>query len=232
MAYVVRTIGEQVYQNIWLDIRDGVFAPGAKLTIKALEERLGVSSSPIREALSRLQQDGVIEYQPNIGMRVLEYSAEDIRELYSLMAELDVLALHFAFGGPLRTELLKALPLHQKEALAALSAPNPALWEKLSDEFHLLFYQYCQNSRLCSIAEKMRMQLTFFSFRYQKEAPNREQIQKEHDAIITLLLKKDLSAAEQALRSHYKTSMKFAEQALLNGLSSKQVSLTDSLTAH
>lgn len=214
MAGVVRTIGEQVYQNIWLDIRDGVFAPGTKLTVKALEERLGVSSSPIREALSRLQQDGVIEYQPNIGMRVLEYSAKDIRELYSLMAELDVLALHFAFDGPQQRELLEALSQHRKEANAALALSQTSVWEKLSDEFHLLFYKYCQNSRLCVIAEKMRMQLTFFSYRYQKEAPNREQIQKEHETVITLLLKKDLSAAEQALRSHYRTSMMLASHTV------------------
>ena len=64
----IKTVTEQIYSVIKQDILSQKLLPGEKLTTKALQDKLGVSSTPIREALTHLQQDGLIEYQPNIGM--------------------------------------------------------------------------------------------------------------------------------------------------------------------
>ncbi|MCB5577836.1 GntR family transcriptional regulator [[Ruminococcus] gnavus] len=56
---------------------------GEKLTLKVLKERFQVSSSPIREALTRLTQDQLVSYYSNIGVNVISYTANDLREIYS-----------------------------------------------------------------------------------------------------------------------------------------------------
>ena len=79
----IKTIAEQIYMLIRSDILHHKLTGGERLTMKFLQERLGVSSSPIREALTRLQQDGLVEYQPNVGMRVTKFSAKDVNDIYA-----------------------------------------------------------------------------------------------------------------------------------------------------
>ena len=85
----IKTIAEQIYMLIRSDILHHKLTGGERLTMKFLQERLGVSSSPIREALTRLQQDGLVEYQPNVGMRVTKFSAKDVNDIYAFMRELE-----------------------------------------------------------------------------------------------------------------------------------------------
>ena len=96
----IKTIAEQIYMLIRSDILHHKLTGGERLTMKFLQERLGVSSSPIREALTRLQQDGLVEYQPNVGMRVTKFSAKDVNDIYAFMRELECAACVSPASGP------------------------------------------------------------------------------------------------------------------------------------
>ena len=79
------TLSEQIYQILRNDILTQKIPCGEKLTLKLLQERFQVSSTPIREALTRLTQDQLVSYYSNVGVRVISFTADDLREIYTFM---------------------------------------------------------------------------------------------------------------------------------------------------
>jgi len=82
-------LGERVYRLLWDRILDRRLHPGEKLSDVRLSDELGVSRTPVREALNRLVQDGIIKSEPNRGFYVASFSAKDIEEIYDLRAALE-----------------------------------------------------------------------------------------------------------------------------------------------
>ena len=207
MSKYVKTVTEQIYQEIRSEILMRKFRPGEKMTVKMLQEKYGVSSTPIREALTRLQQDGLIDYQPNVGMNVVEYIEKDIKDIFTLMSELDVFAMRLALNAGKMAELVSELRYIQEQAAQRLEIRDCVGFEDYSDQFHLAFYKFADNSRLSIAAEKTRIQLTVFSCVYQQTVENQRSISKEHDQIVLLLAKGRYDEAETALRGHLVESM-------------------------
>ena len=86
------TLSEQIYQILRNDILTQKIPCGEKLTLKLLQERFQVSSTPIREALTRLTQDQRVSYYSNVGIRVIRFTADDLRYFSSqLLSFLDTL---------------------------------------------------------------------------------------------------------------------------------------------
>lgn len=203
----IKTVTEQVYQNIYRAIADGTIEPGTKLTLKYLQDLLGVSSSPIREALTRLQQDGLIEYQPNIGMKVRTYAEKDIRSIFELMLEFDIIALKMALKSARREEFLQKLEQNVKSSGALLEFGNYEKWHPLSDEFHNLMLEYSDNTFLLDASQKVRMHLTVFSTNYEAEDRNRTEIQREHEAIYEVAKAGNDEKALDLMRIHLENSL-------------------------
>ncbi len=88
-----RNLGDDVYQILWSRIVSRDLHPGEKLSDLRLSNELGVSRTPVREALHRLLQDGVIRAEPNRGFFVTSFSARDIEEIFEIRAALEALAL-------------------------------------------------------------------------------------------------------------------------------------------
>lgn len=78
------TLSEQIYTILKNDILDQSIPQGEKLTLKNLQERFATSSTPIRDALTRLTEEGLVNYYSNVGVTVINLSEKDIRELYHL----------------------------------------------------------------------------------------------------------------------------------------------------
>ena len=214
MSRQIQTITEQIYNAIRADIFSQRIRFGEKLTTRGLQERLGVSSTPIREALARLEKDGLVIVRPNAGMQVVSYTEKDVYDMYTLMTELDSAALRLAHRNGQMIPLTRELTQLQIEAAQCLLRQDAARWEELSDEFHLSFYRYADNSRLSDAADKTRSQMTVFTYAYQQEPLNRADIQRQHDAIAQCLEQGDPRAAEEALRRHFAASMEKALSSL------------------
>lgn len=214
MSENVKTITEQIYLMIRNDILRQNRKMGERLTVKQLQDQLGVSSTPIREALTRLQQDGLIEYQPNVGMRVVTMTEKDLREIFQMMVEYDCIAMRFACGSSEKEELLRRLSHVQENAAQCLRLGDLEKWEELSDEFHLEFYHFCNNRRLRVAAEKNRLQFGIFSNAYQRLPANQRDIQCQHDEILRCLMAGDDDRAIQMLRKHTEASMEKALRCL------------------
>lgn len=197
------TVSERIYTAIRNDILNKTLVSGEKLTIKKLHEMYGVSSSPIREALFRLQQDGLIEYRSNAGMRVIEFTRQDLAEIYMLLTEFDVIALRVATTPARRLSTLAALELCMERARASIENNH---WNYYSDAFHSILYEEAQNGRLTDAARKIRIQSTLFSNQYEIKEENRREILKQHEEILNAIRDNRLDRAEDLMRTHVGSS--------------------------
>lgn len=203
-----QTLSEQIYDILRQDILTQKITCGTKLTLKMLQERFEVSSTPIREALTRLSEEGLMFYYSNIGVRVLEFTPQDLREIFQFMGDLDALAVQYAAENPQCEELANRL----RENLAACEKETDMkrLLE-LSDEFHLLFYEYCDNSRLKSSAERMRSQLSVAAYQYEQQADNRSHIHEEHKEIYDAFNRGETNEAAAKMKAHLMHSLTYAQ---------------------
>lgn len=209
------TLSEQIYGILRNDILTQVIRPGEKLTLKNLQERFGVSSTPIRDALTRLAEDGLAVYYSNIGVNVIELNEADLKDLYQFMGDLDSLAILYSSRHPDQKLILKELEenirqttvIYEKETL---SQSEILTWKELSDRFHLIFYDYCNNVRLTRAAEKQRSQLTIYSNMYETAPQFQLDIEKFHVSIYEAYTDGDYELAARRMREHLAESLTFA----------------------
>ncbi len=204
------TLSEQIYQILRNDILTQKIKCGEKLTLKVLQERFQVSSTPIREALTRLTQDQLVSYYSNIGVNVISFTADDLREIYSFMGDLDGLAIRYASASPEQEKLLAETKLILESGRKAAKTGDAETWNNCSDEFHLVFYRYCSNSRLTESAERLRSGISIFSNQYSKETVIQTQIDDEHQAIFDAYQNGEIEKAVQMMKSHLDDSLKYA----------------------
>ncbi len=213
------TLSQQIYQILRADIITGRIPMGKKLTLKKLQERFGVSSTPIREALARLAEDELAIYYSNVGVTVISLTEEDLRELYGFMGDLDALAIRYASRGPGREELCLRLAENVAFTGSMIERADPteeevSRWIESSDRFHLLFYQYCGNSRLVRAAQKLRSQITIFSFRYETDLEAQRVIDACHHDIYAAFESGDVPLAERLMTEHLQQSLVYALSTL------------------
>lgn len=213
------TLSEQIYQILKEDILTQRIPLGEKLTLKMLKERFEVSSTPIRDALTRLTEEGLVRYYSNIGVNVISPGRTDLQELYQFMGDLDALAILYSSRSKDLSEILKELEenieltrvILEKEKLTQEEA---SLWISHSDRFHLIFYDYCHNTRLAVAAGRLRSQLTIFSNAYETGSLPQATIFRAHEEIFSLYKERHFQEAAGRMRLHLEESLQFALEAL------------------
>ena len=208
-----KTLSEQIYYIIKEDIISGKVRPGEKLTLKMLQERFQVGSTPIWEALTHLTEDCLATYYSNVGIKVVELDENDIREICQLIGDLDCLAIQYALSSnddDTLQRLHEDLSENISEASRCLAEFDLKNWIDYSDRFHLIFYDYCQNRRLRSAAHKLRGQLMILSSAYKIVPENQSQIHQEHLNIYEATLKGDIGKAVLLMQLHLQHSHELA----------------------
>lgn len=213
MNLVKNTLSEQIYQILRNDILTQEIPLGEKLTLKTMQERFGVSSTPIRDAFTRLSEEGLVNYYSNIGVSVIELNRNDLIELYQFMGDLDSLAIRYSSRYPDQAKVLASLERILEQA-DSLKQSDISRWIKCSDQFHLIFYDYCCNSRLKRAAEKLRSQLTIFSNTYEAIPENQQQISQWHIRIYESYKCGEIDLAACQMKEHLEKSLELALKTL------------------
>lgn len=140
--------GPRVYATLRRMILDAELQPGAYVLHEDLAARLGVSRTPVREALIRLEQEGLIEIKPRHGMRVVPVSIDDMREIYELLTGLESLAAELTARRGLAPEQLAELQAAVDRMDEALDRNDLDRWAEADARFHRLLVAYAGNRRL------------------------------------------------------------------------------------
>lgn len=207
-----RTLSEQIYDELYHDITEQRLRCGQKLTLSMLKERFHVSHTPIREALMRLAENGLVTYYSNCGVSVIEFEERDIQALYQFAAELDALAVQFCAASLNPMPLILDLQEVIENGNAALEAGDMARWKEYSELFHTVFYRHAQNDYLDQAAARLRARIELLSCMYYK-GENVNKINKGHNAIYKLVCDGKFSMAAARMRRHLQTDMAYAMKA-------------------
>jgi DNA-binding GntR family transcriptional regulator len=202
-------LGESVYRLLWDRILDRRLHPGEKLSDLRLSDELGVSRTPVREALNRLVQDGIITSEPNRGFYVASFSAKDIEEIYDLRAALELAALRISgphLGSEFLHQALDELVRVERQYVAAATeqemAESAAAFLECDREFHRAFVERAGNSRLTASMEGLWAQIAVFQKAGTYRRDWTEMAITHHRAIIAALLDGEVDRGVAELENH------------------------------
>ena len=192
---------QRAYHIIRLAIRDLILTPGRTILEREMAETLEMSRTPVREALVRLETEGMVHLIPRRGFIVEPIAKDDLRDIYEIAEMMDGLAVEKATEKIADHELNQLERLIEQQELT-LRENNLKEWAILDDEFHNLIIKFAKNKRLNSVIDIHSDQLyraRLFTINY-RPLPNKSIV--EHKAIISCMKAGDGSAARMVMQSH------------------------------
>lgn len=194
---VVDTVRETLREAIL----EGRLAPGQKLSVPELARQMGVSRSPVREAILQLVAEGLAVERTRRGVVVAKLSVRDLGEIYEVREVLETLAVRLA-AQRIRPEQLRAMWAVLEQQHQAIETHNPQLYSQTNHQLHALISQGSGNPRLHRILTLLfgEMQLAFRTLSNNPAHTMRGH--QEHRQIVEALEARNPSAAEAAMRVH------------------------------
>jgi GntR family transcriptional regulator, rspAB operon transcriptional repressor len=205
-----------VYENLKKKIIGHALSPGEPLNESVLTKELGISKTPIREALQQLDKEGFIENIPGKGSFVSRISVQDIREIFEIREILECEVIRrVASKGDLNK--MEAEAIGKKfESSGADGNMTPRSYFRAGLQIHTFVFEAFGNKRLLEFYRRLqehieRMRLYFFKQVHQERS---EQSFKEHLEILNALIAQDPERAEKAMRNHLQNSVEYQKKVI------------------
>ena len=203
----------KVKMNEYLPLRDVVFntlreailkgelRPGERLMEIHLANRLGVSRTPIREAIRMLELEGLVLMIPRKGAEVAGISEQGLRDVLEVRRSLEELAIELACQRMADDDILE-LKKTQEEFRRAVRTADAMTIAETDEHYHDLIYNGTGNSRLIQILYNLREQMYRYRLEYIKDADKRQILVEEHDQILKAIQNRHVAEAKAAIREH------------------------------
>lgn len=200
-----KPLREVVFETIRNAIISGSLKPGERLMEVQMAERLGVSRTPIREAIRKLELEGLIIMLPRKGAYIADLSVKDLTEVLEIRAALEGMATGLAVTRINESEIeeLELIALKFHKALE-----NGDLEELLfqDSQFHETIFKASRNERLIQLNNNLREQVQRFREMYLKKINRSKKTSMEHFDIVEAISRRDISKAEKLARKHIETT--------------------------
>ncbi len=190
-----------VFQTLREAILKGELKPGERLMELQLASKLGVSRTPIREAIRMLEQEGLAVTVPRKGAEVAKMTEKNMEDVLQIREALDDLAVQTACSKMTEEQLVE-LTLAKKNFENAIQAGNLKKIVEFDVEFHDIIYKATDNPKLVAMLNNLREQIYRYRVEYLKEKENYPRLIKEHEAILNALRQKDRDGAVGYMRGH------------------------------
>lgn len=197
---------EKAYQALKRMVLGNELGPGTQLLELEVAARLGMSRTPVREAMIRLSRDGLVEIRPRHGMRVLPISADDMREIYDVLTALEATAAELAARRrPAEAELQ---PMEQaiRDMDAALARDDLEGWAEADDRFHAALLEVSGNRRLVDLVNLYRDQAHRARIATLKLRPKPVDSNRDHTTVLKAIRAGDADTACTMHRDHRRKS--------------------------
>ena len=202
-----------VYENLKKRIINHQLKPGESLNESVLTKELGISKTPIREALQQLEKEGFIENIPGKGSFVSRISIQDIREIFEIR---EILECEVVKRAVMKSDPDKIEGIRKKFETESNGDKNSRDQFKAGDRIHTFIFESFGNKRLLEYYKRLqehiiRMRLYFFNQLHQERSG---QSFKEHLEIMDALIAQDPSRAEKAMRDHLRNSTEYLKKVI------------------
>ena len=205
--------GLKVNENEYLPLRDVVFntlrrailrgelVPGQRLMEIRLADQMGVSRTPVREAIRKLELEGLVVMVPRKGAEVAHISGKNLRDVLEVRRALEELAGELACER-MTTEDFKKLEQANLKFASVLDSDDITVLGQADEEFHGLIYQATDNDRLVQMVNHLREQMYRYRIEHLKNKSQRTILLQEHQDIMRALAARDVEAVRRAIRFH------------------------------
>ncbi|MCD8082083.1 MAG: GntR family transcriptional regulator [Clostridiales bacterium] len=203
----------KVNMNDYLPLRDVVFntlrqailkgelEPGERLMEIQLANRLGVSRTPIREAIRKLELEGLVLMIPRKGAEVAKISEKNLRDVLEVRRSLDELAIELACQRMTEDDI-RNLEKAQEAFIHAIENGDAMMMAEADEHYHDVIYEGTGNSRLVQILNNLRENLYRFRLEYIKDEEKRQILIMEHENILKAIRSRHIEEAKLAIREH------------------------------
>jgi len=203
---------DTAYETLCGAIVDGTLAPGEQLHDAELCRWLGLSRTPVREALSRLAGEGLIEMAPQRYTRVAPLEGQSAHAVFPVLASMHALATELAVPR-LRPPDISALNRHNEAFIGALRAGDAAAAHMADERFHQVFVDRCENPDVAGVLAQLTPRLHRFESLADRAVPGRRSV-AQHHAIVLRASSGQAQPAASAARENWLTLGLVVERAL------------------
>ncbi len=199
MPIIARTVRSALAECLRDAILLGEFSPGQSLRLEEIAKRFDVSTTPVREALSDLADEGLVTIFPHRGAIVTRLSPEDLLDIYEIRATLESMAARIAVPN-INEEILSSL-----QSIVEQIDNHPGelvTLVKLNHDFHLTLYSASGRHHLCELTKILRYRTQHYLHAYISDLGGMPQAQIEHRVIIDACKRGDAEQAASAIYNH------------------------------
>lgn len=205
-----------LYERLRAAILDGEFRPGGALAEGVLAEAYGVSRTPIREALGRLEHDGVLERRGR-QLTIRETTPEEVLEIYDCRIVLEGMAAEWAAN--MRTDYDLASMARTHRAMAELTERSPSAMTLTNSAFHLSMWRGSHNSTLVDLLERLEIHIRRYPEPTVSQPGRWEQALDEHTALMQAIENRDAARARTLGADHMAAARDLRLSMIRSGLS-------------
>jgi DNA-binding GntR family transcriptional regulator len=193
-----------VRQELLAKIFDGSLPVGERIHEREVAEELGVSRTPIREALMALEEEGFVESRPSRGFAPAALSAQDVREVYPMVAALEVLAIRSTDPAVLKSRLEE---LHKLADDLVAAAGDARRVQELDDRWHETLVSGCHNERALRTLASLKRVVRRYEYAWLGDSEHVQISTEQHHGIIDALGTDDLGRAAELLELNWRCTM-------------------------
>lgn len=197
---------DEVYNTLLNCIMDGTLKPGEKIVDKELAEQMGVSRTPVREAIRRLEDKGLVESAANRWTRISKITARDAEEIYPIIWTLEQLAASEACKN-MRPRDINQMQAANRRLKAAIDAKDAITASKADAELHAVLIERSQNEHLIKTLGDLKIKYRRLEVNFFEQTSYDDSSVKEHDKLIDYLKNKDAAAASELICTNWKKSL-------------------------
>lgn len=196
-----------VFNTLRRAILKGELKPGERLMEITLADKLGVSRTPIREAIRKLELEGLVVMAPRKGAKVASITERDLNDVLEVRKGMEVLAISLACKR-ITGEELEKLETIEQSFQKLIESGNLTELAEMDVKFHDTIYQATNNQRLVQLLNNLREQMYRYRMEYLKDIAVRRTLAEEHKTICQALRERDEQQAEQYVSIHIDNQQK------------------------
>lgn len=200
----ITILRDKVKDHLLRQIEKGELAIGKTINLAALSRTTGISVTPIREALSQLEQACVINAVPNRGFVVTHLTKTEASNLYETIAQLEVIALESSVFDTGDIETLQ----RQEEKLLSQKSLNARF------EFHRLLVKNCSNTVLLQTLENLKVRLRFYEQGFAKDTVFFDSANRQNGSILQAIAQDNIPTAALILKMNWMTVLEYVQQKM------------------
>ena len=199
--YQYLPLRDVVFRTLRQAILRGELKPGERLMEIRLANQLGVSRTPIREAIRMLELDGLVIMVPRKGAQVAQITEKDLNDVLEVRLGLEELAVKLACQRITESELQKLYQASRsfEQMLETTETDDLQKLAKADVAFHDVIYQATNNERLIQLLNNLREQMYRYRIEYLKDVKSRRSLVEEHDALYERMKNRDLAGAQKMI---------------------------------